>query len=97
VTDATLTRDEITKRLIAIVVKEGMIDEAKITPDATLKSLELDSIAIVSILMAVEEQFDVYVPMDGSLSADATLQSLVDNLANQIREKQAKAAQSQQG
>ncbi len=96
-TDATLTRDEITKRLIAIVVKEGMIDEAKITPDATLKSLELDSIAIVSILMAVEEQFDVYVPMDGSLSADATLQSLVDNLANQIREKQAKAAQSQQG
>jgi acyl carrier protein len=97
VTDATLTRDEITKRLVAIVVKEGMIDEAKITPEATLKSLELDSIAIVSILMAVEEQFDVYVPMDGSLSADATLQSLVDNLANQIREKQAKAAQSQQG
>lgn len=87
--DADLSREEIADQLIEIIAKEGMVDKARITPDATLQTLELDSMSIVMILMVVEEKFNIYIPMDGSLSEASDLKSLIDTLTDRIQSSNA--------
>jgi acyl carrier protein len=89
VADADLSREEIADQLIEIIAKEGMVDKARITPDATLQTLELDSMSIVMILMVVEEKFNIYIPMDGSLSEASDLKSLIDTLTDRIQSSNA--------
>jgi acyl carrier protein len=84
--DKTKLFDEI----IEVICKEGMVDREKVTPDATIESLDLKSIDIVMILTAIEEKFDVYIPMDGSFQEAKTVQDLIDALSSHI-EKEKKA------
>jgi acyl carrier protein len=84
--DKTKLFDEI----IEVICKEGMVDREKVTPDATIESLDLKSIDIVMILTAIEEKFDVYIPMDGSFQDAKTVQDLIDALTTHI-EKEKKA------
>lgn len=75
--------------LIDVICKEGMVDREKATPDATIESLDLKSIDIVMILTAIEEKFDVYIPMDGSFQEARTVQQLIDALATYIEKEKA--------
>ncbi len=75
--------------LIDVICKEGMVDREKATPDATIESLDLKSIDIVMILTAIEEKFDVYIPMDGSFQEAKTVQELIDALATYIQKEKA--------
>ena len=59
------------------------------TPEATIESLDLKSIDIVMILTAIEEKFDVYIPMDGSFQEARTVQELIDALAAYIKKEKA--------
>ena len=81
--DKTKLFDEITE----VICKEGMVDREKVTPDATIESLDLKSIDIVMILTAIEEKFDVYIPMDGSFQEAKTVQDLIDALAAHIQKE----------
>jgi len=65
--------DEIEDRLLAIVSREGLIDRAKLSREATLDSLGIASADVIVILMAVEEEFGAYIPVDGSLSDARTV------------------------
>jgi acyl carrier protein len=67
-----------------VIVKEGMIDRDKVAPDATIESLDLKSIDIVMILTAIEEKFDVYIPMDGPFHEAKDIKSLIDAIAAYI-------------
>lgn len=49
------TRD----RLAALVAKELAIDPARLTPDATLEALEIDSLRMIELAFAVEDAFGV--------------------------------------
>jgi len=69
--------DEIEDRLLAIVSREGLIDRAKLSTDATLESLGIASADVIVILMAVEEEFGAYIPVDGSLSDARTVGDFV--------------------
>ena len=60
-------------RLLAIVSREGLVDRAKLVPDATLDSLGIASADVIVMLMAIEEEFGVYIPVDGSLSDSRTV------------------------
>jgi acyl carrier protein len=68
-------------KLLDIVAKEGMVDRVSLTMDSTLQSLGLKSSDLLVVLMAVEEQFGVYVPIDDTLSEAQTLGDLVTALA----------------
>ena len=70
--------------IIEVIVKEGMVDRDKVRPDATIESLDLKSIDIVMILTAIEEKFDVYIPMDGSFQDARDVQGLIDAIAVHI-------------
>jgi acyl carrier protein len=69
--------DEIEERLLTIVSREGLIDRSKLSKDATLESLGIASADVIVILMAVEEEFGAYIPVDGSLSDARTVGDFV--------------------
>ena len=90
---STIDRDQLTEQVIDVICKEGMIDREKVTPDATIESLDLKSIDIVMILTAIEEKFDVYIPMDGSFQEAKDVKTLIATLVDHvIAEKTGKAA-----
>ena len=56
---------------------------------ATIESLDLKSIDIVMILTAIEDKFDVYIPMDGPFHDAKNVKDLIDAIASYIiKEKQ---------
>ena len=70
--------------VVGLIVSEGMVDREKVTPDATFETLGLKSIDIVMILTAVEEKFDVYIPMDGTIAEAKDLKSFIDGVLARI-------------
>ena len=53
-------RDE----LIDLIAAEALIDKAKLVPTATLADVGLDSVGVVSIVFAVEENYGVEIAED---------------------------------
>ncbi len=79
-----IDRDALAQQVIDVIVAEGKIDRAKITFDATLQSLEVQSMDVVMILMAIEEKFGVYIPIDGGIAEAKDLASFVGNVVERI-------------
>ncbi len=82
--DKAISREELTERILDIIIAESKVDRSRITPDATLESLEVQSIDIVMILMAIEEKFGVYIPIDGAIAESKNLNSFVQSVADHI-------------
>jgi acyl carrier protein len=76
-------------QVVDLVVSEGMVERERVTPDATFETLGLKSIDLVMILTAVEEKFDVYIPMDGSIAEAKDLKSFIDGVIQRIASEQA--------
>ena len=81
---------ELSEQIKEVIATEGMIDISKITPEATIESLDLKSVDIVMILTALEEKFNVYIPMDGSLQEAKDVKSLMEALADHIQKEREK-------
>lgn len=79
-----ISRDELVEQLFDVIVRESNIDRSKITPDATLESLEVQSMDVVMILMAIEEKFGVYIPIDGPIAEAKDFRSFIDGVASRI-------------
>ena len=65
------------ERIIDIIAEEGEVDRDKITPEATLETLGIESMDVVMILMGVEDKLDTYLPMDAELAAARNLSEFV--------------------
>jgi len=72
------------EQVVDLIVTEGMVERLLFTADATFETLGLKSIDIVMILTAVEEKFDVYIPMDGSIAEAKDLKSFIDGVLQRI-------------
>jgi acyl carrier protein len=79
-----LDQAELVNQITEVIISEGMVDRDKVTMDATIESLDLKSIDIVMILTAIEEKFDVYIPMDGPFHEAKDVKSLIDAIAAYI-------------
>ncbi len=79
-----LDQKELVEQITEVIISEGMVDREKVTMDATIESLDLKSIDIVMILTAIEEKFDVYIPMDGPFHEAKDVKSLIDAIAAYI-------------
>ncbi|WP_020173830.1 acyl carrier protein [Methyloferula stellata] len=79
-----LDQAELVNQITEVIISEGMVDREKVTMDATIESLDLKSIDIVMILTAIEEKFDVYIPMDGPFHEAKDVKSLIDAIAAYI-------------
>jgi acyl carrier protein len=70
------------QQIIDVIAREGMVDRSKITAEATLEDLGLQSIDMVMILNGIEEKFDIYVPMDETIQKIANVGDVVYVVAN---------------
>ena len=77
-------REQLAGQILDVIVSEGKIDRTKVTPEATLESLEVQSMDVVMILMAIEQKFGVYIPIDGGIAEAADVTSFVENVAERI-------------
>ncbi len=58
-----MDRSEIESRLSSLLVSELGLDEDKITTEARFEEdLEVDSLGVVELLMALEDEFGVQIP-----------------------------------
>jgi acyl carrier protein len=79
-----LDQAELVNKIMDVIAAEGMVDRDKITMDSTIESLDLKSIDIVMILTAIEDKFDVYIPMDGPFHDAKDVKGLIDAIAAYI-------------
>ncbi len=78
------SREDLERQILELIISEGKIEPSRVTPDATLESLEVQSMDIVMILMAIEEKFGVYVPIDGRIAEATDLTGFVRGVAEHI-------------
>ena len=91
VDSGSIDQQTMVNEIVDVIATEGMIPREKLQDDATIESLGLKSIDIVMILTAIEEKFDVYIPMDGSFQEAKDLKGLIDAIsAHILKEKTAK-------
>lgn len=68
----------VSDRVKAIIVEQLGVDEAEVTPTASFTDdLGADSLDIVELVMAFEEEFDVEIP-DDDAEKISTVQSAID-------------------
>lgn len=80
-----LTDEELKTQLIDIIEKDGMIKREKLTPDATMESIGVESYDMVMILMGIEDHFGIYISVDTDFSEITTFSDLLELLAERIR------------
>lgn len=74
------------ERLLDLVAKEGMVSREALVPEATFEELGIQSADMVVILMAIEEEFGVYIPVDGQLAEATTVGDFLKVLAARMKE-----------
>jgi acyl carrier protein len=86
---------EIAEKIMDIIAKEAKLDRSVLTLDTRLDSLKIESLDLVQILFAIEDEFDVYVPYNDEAYKLETLRDVVNGVNRLIGEKQAEAAAGQ--
>ena len=79
---------EIAQQVREVIASESRIDIEKLTPEATLEDLEIESIDMVEILMGIEEKFDIYVPMNDEIMNNKCVGDVVREVTRLVNEKQ---------
>ena len=81
-----MERAEIEMKMNELLVEELGLDADKITPDAKFEEdLEVDSLGVVELLMALEDNFDVKIP-DEEAEAIRTVNQAVDLIFAKLSE-----------
>lgn len=83
-----MDKGDVVEQILDVIAKEGMVDRAKITLDATLEDLQLKSMDIVVILTGLEEKFSVYIPIDGPLAEAKNVREFVNHVMEYLSQQQ---------
>lgn len=75
---------ELERAIVDIIVRETKLDRSRVTPDATFESLDLQSIDLVEVMMALEEKFGIYFPMDFNLFEARNVEQFVKVITSRI-------------
>ncbi|MGH1454172.1 MAG: acyl carrier protein [Paracoccaceae bacterium] len=85
----TQDRERLSRELLELVAKEGMVEATTVSPDARLEDLSIQSADFIMILMAIEEKYGAYISVDNDLTETETVQDLLDLAIAKIEEQQA--------
>lgn len=79
-----MQRDEIESKMTDLLVDELGIDRDKVKPEARFEEdLEVDSLGVVELLMALEDNFGVKIP-DEEAEKISTVSEAVDTVAAKL-------------
>ena len=70
-----------------IISKESGIDRAKITPESTLKQLEIQSLDAVQIIFEIEDHFKITLPDRDPNFDTESVKGLIDAVEKLVAEK----------
>ena len=74
-----------------IIAKTCSIDRSKITPESTLKDLDVHSLDAVQVLFEIEDKFDISVPEQEDQYGTGTVRDLVAGVEQLLAAKTAAA------
>jgi acyl carrier protein len=74
-----------------IIAKESGIDRSRITPDATLKDLEIQSLDAVQIIFEIEDHFKITMPDRDPNFDTESVKGLVDAVEKLVAQQQAQS------
>lgn len=81
-----MDRGEVSERLTGVLVSELGLDAEKITDEAHFEEdLDMDSLGVVELLMALEDEFEVRIP-DEEAESIVTVGQAVDMVQAKISE-----------
>lgn len=70
--------------ICATLVQDYQLDATSLTPDATLETLGIDSLAVAELLFKVEDVFRITVSSESELVPLSTLGEIVDFIDKQV-------------
>jgi len=71
-------------RVKKVVVEQLEVEPEKVTPDASFANdLQADSLDVVELVMALEEEFDIEIPDDAAEQID-TVGKAVDHISEKV-------------
>ena len=76
-------------KIVEIVANQRRVDPATLSLSDRLEDIEIESIDLVEIIFAIEDEFDIDVPQDRDAMKLDTLQDVVDGVQRLINEKNA--------
>ena len=59
-------RSKVEEKIIKILATQAQLDFSEVDTDSTLDSLGIDSVAVVEIIFAIEEEFDIVIPYNAN-------------------------------
>ncbi|KAJ8603715.1 hypothetical protein CTAYLR_000206 [Chrysophaeum taylorii] len=77
---------EVTDRVMTVVKNFEKVEAALVTPTASFKDLSLDSLDVVEVVMAIEEEFAIEIP-DAEADKIMTIPQAVDYITGQPHAK----------
>lgn len=78
----------VAEQIFDIIAKEAGIERERISLTSTLEDLQIESLDVVQIIFAIEEQFQVYMPYNNPAFDVETVGSLVETVERLLREKE---------
>lgn len=93
--DKTDLSTDLSRDLLQLVAREGMVDLSEIKPESRLEDLDIQSADFVMILMALEEEYGVYISVDNELSDVETVQDLLSLAQAKIEEHRTEERQKE--
>lgn len=82
-----LPKTEMIDEILDIISNAAKLDKSVLVPDATMESLGIPSLDMVDILFAVEERYDIYIPLGDELTQAVYLYDLIEIMAAQMAAK----------
>jgi acyl carrier protein len=75
------------QRVIEVIARTQHLPLDEITPDATFDELGIDSLAGATILFAIEDELDVYIPYQPQELSGLTVRGAIDLVASTLAER----------
>ncbi len=84
--------DQVETQIRKIIADLAMLDMADVTPEASMESLGVDSMALVEAIFAIEEAFDIEVPFNANEPSANTfdvssVQAIIAGVKDLIRDQ----------
>lgn len=86
---ATIDRSEVEQKIKEIVANQRRLKPSDLSLDQKLEDLQVESIDLVEIIFAIEDEFDIDVPQDRDAMKLETLGDVVDGVQGLIEKKAA--------
>ncbi|NOX42101.1 MAG: acyl carrier protein [Alphaproteobacteria bacterium] len=82
----------IRQEVLKIVAEQAVLDVSDIDLAASMESLGIDSLGLVEVIFAIEEQFDISVPFDSGQPANgafdlSSIETIISGVQHLIEQK----------